>query len=349
MPNLRECWAARVLKVDTDFSKAIGVVRAVVGEPRAGQVLVKVAACSVNPVDWRLGSNYYNYADYFLTMPFTLGYDFCGEVVSANACQRVKVGDRVFGCALVTKPGTFAEFFIVDEAVVALAPAGLSDLEAAALPLVSLASLQALRAGRIQKGHKVLILGGAGGTGLIGCQLAKAMGAVHLVVTCSSLKGQICLDNGADRFVDAHTEDWTVALRGQSFDIIYDCVGGRESWIAAANPDFNLLKPDGWYVTIAGDKQEPQTVSKSLGIALTTIGRKFMSFLPKHPNYTFITCERLHLDLDYIKRLAEEGKLRPHIDRVFPPHQVIEALAYSATGHATGKIVINCTETWQDS
>ena len=354
-PYPATCRATRVTAYNHDVSLAAQLQSEVpVTAPGHGQLLVRVSAAAVNPIDWKMSQGYLPAV--VVKPPFSMGFDFCGMVVAAQNTRRLKVGQRVFGMCLFTQTGSFAEYLLVDEKYAALAPANLTDLEAASLPLAGLTSLQALRAAKVAQAHprhqprvegtaagpKVLVLGGASGTGVMGLQLAKALGASHVATTCSAGKTELCQGLGADRVVDYRTEDWTEVLRGEAFDAIYDCVGGEGSWHAASNAERRLLKPDGWFVTIAGDKQAPMTVSNALGTGLNILGRKFMSLFPNHPNYSFFSCSSNSDDLEELARMAEAQSVRPVIDRVFPLSSIIEALQYSVAGHATGKICIDC-------
>ena len=318
-------------------------------QPAAGQLLVRVTAAAVNPVDWKIVLGYI--PSFLIKPPASLGFDFCGTVVAAHRTRRLKPGDRVFGMPLYRATGSFAEYLLVSEDYAALAPANLSDAEAASIPLAGQTSLQALRAGRLagppsghQPGPRVLVLGGASGTGFMGVQLAKVFGASHVAVTCSAAKAEFCRGFGADRVVDYRSEDWTRVLEGEQYDLIYDCVGGEESWRAAADDKRRILRPNGYFVTIAGDKQEPLTAGKLLSVGASIFGRKFLSLLPNNPSYSFITCESNHHDLEELARLAEAGLLRPYVERVYSLGDIVAALQFSQTATATGKIAINCQD-----
>ncbi|MEH1883090.1 NAD(P)-dependent alcohol dehydrogenase [Nostoc sp.] len=282
------------------------------------QLLVKVRASSVNPIDWKIrqgmlslitGSNF----------PKILGFDVAGDVVAVGSgVTRFKPGDAIYGSTSFPGGG-YAEFAAVPENVVALKPTNLNYEEAAAVPLAALTALQSLRdQGNIQTGQTVLINGAAGGVGIFGVQIAKALGAV--VTGVSSTKNlDLVKSLGADRVIDYTQQDFAEDIA--QYDIIFDAVGKR-----SLSETKRVLKPNGVYITTVPN---PKVM---LEIVLTAFlpGQK-AKFLFEKPNTP---------DLVYLKELIEGGKIRVAIDRTYPLQELAAAHSYSETGRAAGKIAI---------
>ncbi|MEH1894626.1 MAG: NAD(P)-dependent alcohol dehydrogenase [Nostoc sp.] len=282
------------------------------------QLLVKVRASSVNPIDWKIrqgmlslitGSNF----------PKILGFDVAGDVVAVGSgVTRFKPGDAIYGSTSFPGGG-YAEFAAVPENVVALKPTNLSYEEAAAVPLAALTALQALRdQGNIQTGQTVLINGAAGGVGIFGVQIAKALGAVVTGVS-STNNLDLVKSLGADRVIDYTQQDFAEDIA--QYDIIFDAVGKR-----SLSETKRVLKPNGVYITTVPN---PKVM---LEIVLTAFlpGQK-AKFLFEKPNTP---------DLVYLKELIEGGKIRVAIDRTYPLQELAAAHSYSETGRAAGKIAI---------
>jgi len=292
--------------------------------PGDDEVLIKVRAASVNPLDWHLmrGKPYIIRAMTGLRKPkdTRLGRDVAGQVeaVGRNVTQ-FKPGDEVFGACR----GAFAEYVCAAEDKLALKPANLSFEEAAAVPVAAITALQGLRdKGRIQRGHKVLVDGASGGVGTFAVQVAKSFGA-EVTAVCSTRNVDTARSIGADRVIDYTREDFTHS--GQRYDLIL-----------AANAHHSIfdyrraLSQDGIYV-MAGGGWAQMLQAMLLAPLLSLIGSKKMcSFLAKINKK----------DLVLLKDLLETGKVVPIIDRRYPLSAVAEALRYLEEGHAQGKVVI---------
>jgi NADPH:quinone reductase-like Zn-dependent oxidoreductase len=213
----------------------------------ADEVLVKVEATSINPFDWKRAKGLFQLVS--KKLPFIPLEDISGVVVQVGSnCQRLRVGDKVFG---KTKGGgAAAEYCAISECLVAQKPYTLSHEEAGSIPLAGLTALQALKKGKIKTGQKVLILGGSGGVGSLAVQIGKAHGA-YVAATCSTKNVQWVRDHlGADQVIDYTQQDWVQVLKGQEFDIVFDTVGG--GW-----NDANMVAKSGsHFVTIVGDTKE---------------------------------------------------------------------------------------------
>lgn len=287
--------------------------------PGAGQVLVRVLAASVNPVDWKLASGKFR-----LILPVHLpavpGFDVAGDVAELGlGVLTYAVGDRVHA-RIATNRGTgaSADYAVVGADVLARPPAGLDAGEAAALPLAGLTALQALReSGLAGAGQRVLIAGASGGVGHLAVQIARAAGAT-VVGVCSGRNASLVSSLGANEVIDYTKPD---PYRGQApFDIVLDCVGGGGS------PPIALLGSRGRYT---GIMPGPGLILRSLLNPLSA--RKTRPFRLKSSG----------ADLRALDRLVEEGKLRVVIDSRYPLADLRAAWERSMSGRAVGKIVID--------
>ncbi|MEH1937735.1 MAG: NAD(P)-dependent alcohol dehydrogenase [Nostoc sp.] len=282
------------------------------------QLLVKVRASSVNPIDWKIRQGMLS----LITgskFPKILGFDVAGEVVAVGSgVTRFKPGDAVYGSTNFPGGG-YAELAAVPENLVAFKPTNLSYEEAAAVPLAALTALQALRdQGNIQTGQTVLINGAAGGVGSFAVQIAKALGAV--VTGVSSTKNlDLVKSLLADRVIDYTQQDFTQDTA--QYDIIFDAVGKR-----SLSQTKRVLKPNGIYITTV---PSAETVVQSVLTAFLP-GQK-AKFVFEKPNAK---------DLVYLKELIEAGKIRVVIDRTYPLQELATAHSYSETGRAVGKIAL---------
>lgn len=293
--------------------------------PKENEIMVKVAAASVNPLDWhylRCEPWLFRLFDgaFFQPKVQTLGADFAGRVesVGKNVTQ-FRAGDEVFGASR----GSFAEFVCAREDRVARKPATLSFEEAAAVPIAALSALQALRDyGKIQPGQKVLINGAGGGVGSFAVQIAKALGAVVTGV-CSAGKMDTVRALGADSVIDYQRED--VSRGDRRFDVVIDNAAFRSSAHLR-----RVLTPAGRYVLVGGSMVRfLEIAARAPWIALTS-GQK-MSALMAKLNGT---------DLAFLGDLHTAGKMKVVIGRRYPLAEVPAAIAYLEEGHAVGKIVI---------
>ena len=294
--------------------------------PADDEVLIKLCAASVNPLDLFLMKG----APWDRVIPGrrtpkqkVLGCDIAGrvEAVGKNV-QQFQPGDEVFGVTGFEGNG-FAEYVCAIEKKLALKPANLSFEEAAAVPIAASTALQGLRdKGRIQPGHKVLIEGASGGVGTFAVQIAKAFGA-EVTAVCSTRNVEIARSIGADHVLDYTQVDF--ARSGQRYDLIL-----------AANAHHSILdyrralRPDGIYVA-AGGAVLLILQAFLLGPLLSLMGRKKVRFFIANINQK---------DLVFLKGLMEAGKVVPVIDRRYKLREAADALRYLAKGHAQGKVVL---------
>ena len=228
--------------------------------PKPDEFLVKVSHAALNPIDYKMMAGWFTILERGGPEKMRIrGYDVCGRVVvvGAKTIKRLSVGDDIIAMMYVQTVaagfGTWAEYVCVKECYCCKKPEGLSDAEGAGLPLVGLTSYHALTTyAGIKKGDKALVLGGSGGTGTVGIQVAKALGASLVATTCSSKNAELVKSLGAETVIDYATVNWWEVLAGHDYDIVYDCVGGPESW---PNSHKVLKSSGGRFVTITGDKQ----------------------------------------------------------------------------------------------
>jgi NADPH:quinone reductase-like Zn-dependent oxidoreductase len=294
--------------------------------PADNEVLIKLRAASVNPLDLFLmkGAPWNRVIPGLRTPKHEIiGCDIAGrvEAVGRNVRQFLP-GDEVFGVTGFEGNG-FAEYVCAMEEKVGPKPANLSFEEAAAVPIAASTALQGLRdKGRIQPGHRVLIEGASGGVGTFAVQIAKSFGA-EVTAVCSTRNVDTARSIGADHVIDYSQVDF--ARSGQRYDLIL-----------AANAHHSVfdyrraLSPGGIYVA-AGGGVVRILEALLLGPWLSLIGRRKIGFFLANINQR---------DLAFLKDLLESGKIVPVIDRRYPLSDAAGALRYLAEGHAQGKIVL---------
>jgi NADPH2:quinone reductase len=305
-------------------------------EPRGRQVLVRVGAVSVNPIDTYLRAGLVKMD---LPKPFIVGCDLAGTVAAVGPeVKRFAVGDRVWGSnqGLLGRQGTFAEFAAVDEDWLYPTPANVSDEAAAAVALVGItAHLGLVRRAGLQAGETLFVHGGSGGVGAMVVQMAKALGARVLTTGGTDAKVRTCLQLGADAAVNYQTEDVDAAIRRFAPD------GLNVWWETLREPNFDrtvgLLAPRGRMVLMAGREARPVfPVGPFYVKGCSLLGFAMFNFTPD---------EQRECAAD-INRWLSEGKLRAHIDRVLPlsqtaaAHRLQEENTLGNAGTLAGKIVL---------
>jgi NADPH:quinone reductase-like Zn-dependent oxidoreductase len=296
--------------------------------PAANEVLVKVVAASVNPLDWHFvrGTPYLLrfMAGFGAPIVTRLGVDFAGtvEAVGSNV-TRFKPGDDVFG----GKTGAFAEYVVVaEDGALTIKPAEVSFEQAASTPIAAITALQALRdTGKLAAGQKVLINGASGGVGTFAVQIAKSMGAEVTGVN-SGRNVEMVLSIGADHVFDYTKEDYTES--GQQFDLIIDMVSNH-----SLLKNRRALKPGGRYVIVGGAK------GNWLGPMMGPIKALFLSpFVDEE--FGMVLAEMNADDLAIIAVLMQIEDVTAVIDSRYPLSDAKAALEHSEDGHARGKIII---------
>jgi NADPH:quinone reductase-like Zn-dependent oxidoreductase len=290
-------------------------------------VLVRVRAASVNPLDWygMTGRPYIARPMSGLRGPrdHALGVDFAGTVEAVGKeIADFRPGDEVFGLA----HGALAEYVRVRDAV-APKPSGLSFDEAAAVPVAGFTALQALRdKGRVEPGQRVLINGASGGVGTFAVQIAKALEA-EVTGVCSTRNVELVRSLGADHVVDYTQEDFT---RGERrYDLLLD-VAGTRSFAECRR----VLAPGAGVIVIGAPKDSrllgPLRHIVAMRLAGVRSGHRVIFFIAK-PN---------RADLGALAELIQAGKMRPVIDRHYELDKVADAFRHLGDGHAQGKVVV---------
>jgi NADPH:quinone reductase-like Zn-dependent oxidoreductase len=290
-------------------------------------VLVRVAAVSVNRVDWYLvtGTPYLGRLQLGLSRPkrLQIGMDFAGTVEAVGGkVTDFQPGDEVFG----GRGGAFAEYVSV-EAAIALKPAHLSFEEAAAVPLAGITALQGLRdKGGLQPGQRVLINGASGGVGTFAVQIAKELGA-DVTAVCSTRNVEQARSLGADHVIDYTREDFTRS--DQRYDLMFDNAGSRP-WSHCRR----VLMPKATVVLVGGH------ANRVLG-PLGHVAKVRLAALSSQRRTTFLLATYNRADMEYLRQLLEARSLSPVIDRQYGLQSIAEAVGYMGEGHARGKIVVS--------
>ena len=301
--------------------------------PADDQLLVRVHAVSVNPLDWHFIEGT-PYIGRFLfgfgprkPKEIRLGVDFAGtvEAVGKNV-TKFKPGDEVFG----GRTGAFAEYVCVREArAVALKPASVTFEQAASVPIAAITALQALRdKGHVQAGQSVLINGASGGVGTFAVQIAKSYGA-EVTGVCSTRNLDLVRSIGANHVIDYTKEDF--AKSGKRYDLILDNVGTQP-----LSQFRRALNPKGICVMIGGGGPND---GRLVGPMARPIKALMLSPFVSQ-KFRMLFAELNHNDLTFLGDLMQSGKVTPVIDRRYTLSEVPEAIKYLEQGHARGKVVI---------
>jgi NADPH:quinone reductase-like Zn-dependent oxidoreductase len=297
------------------------------------EVLVKVSAASVNPLDWKLMKG----GPFLVRLLLGLGkpkikqpgVDVAGlvEAVGKNVTQ-LKPGDEVFG----TCRGAFAEYATSKQAAglksaLVLKPHNVTFEQAASVPVAGLTALQGLRdKGRIQTGQSVLINGAAGGVGTFAIQIARQFGA-NVTGVCSTRNVEMVRSIGADRIIDYTQQDFTKG--GERYDLILDCIGNHP--FSACR---RVLNPRGILVVVGAPKDASLFVflARLIGALVVSqfVSRKMVFFIAK--------VNEKHLNT--LGEFLAAGKVTPVIDRRYRLSEAAEAFRYLEAGHARGKVIL---------
>jgi NADPH:quinone reductase-like Zn-dependent oxidoreductase len=298
--------------------------------PADNEVLVKVHAASVNPLDWHFlrGTPYVIRLFSGLGTPNDpgVGVDFSGTVEAVGKdVTRYKVGDEVFGGG----DGAFAEYVLKEEDShsFVLKPDNVSHDQAAAVPIAGLTALQALRdSGKLKAGETVLINGASGGVGTLAVQIAKSFGA-EVTGVCSTRNLDMVLSIGADHVIDYKKDNYT--QKGLQYDLIIDMVGNH-----SISDNLKALKPEGRMVMVGGAKGNwiaPFLGEISARLWVPFIDQEIVGILSKFNSD----------DLNTLGELMRTGELDPVIGSRFELAATAEAIRHSEQGHARGKIIID--------
>ncbi len=296
--------------------------------PKENEVLVKVHATTVETGDCELRRYRLHNWLYMLFRPYfglirprlvkTLGQQLSGEIEAIGSnVTKFKVGDAIF--AGVERMGAMAEYICLPEdSAIVTKPDGISFEEAAAVAVGGINALHFLRLANIQPNQKVLIYGSTGAIGTFAVQLAKQMNA-EVTAVCSGGKVELVKQLGADHFIDYTQQSLSDA--NQHFDVIFDTIG--KSPYAES---LSVLKPGGIYL-----------------LANPTLRQQLRSYLTQLTTDKRTTCKLAHNsaeDLNYLKDLIEQGKLKVIVDRRYPMEKIVEAHHYVEQGHKNGNVVV---------
>lgn len=286
--------------------------------PAADEVLVKVYATSVNPVDWKIreGQRKEKFPTRFPLIP---GWDVSGTVEAVGeGVKNFSPADAVYGRPDPTRNGAYAEYLVVKADQLSFKPHSLDHVHAAAVPLAGLTAWQGLfQYGHLQAGQRVLIHAASGGVGSFAVQFARSIGA-YVIGTCSAANVSLVRELGADEVIDYTKERFEEKLGG--IDVVFDTIGGDTQ-----QRSLRVLKPGGRLITTL--KPEYQDQAKAHDIHLE--------------GYIAQSYPR---DLEAIARLIDAGSVHPVISHVMPLEAAAEAQRIVAAGHTRGKIVLRVRE-----
>lgn len=297
--------------------------------PAEDEVLIRVRAAALNPLDWHLMRGVPGFLRLFVGVrkpkKIRLGMDVAGTVVTiGSGVKDFRPGDEVFGAI----EGALAEYICGPTSAVVLRPPDATGDEAAAVPIAGLTALQALRdKGHVKAGDKVLINGAAGGVGTFAVQIAKWLDA-KVTGVCSSRNLELVRGIGADRVIDYGREDFTNGR--ERYDVIFDLVGNRS--LAEIR---RVLAPRGTFIGCAGGGPDTPATSLLAGMFKQVVAGWFTK-----QKLVGILAKRNKQDLELLGQLLAGGHIKPVIDRRYPLSEVPDAIRYLETGHVRGKVVI---------
>jgi NADPH:quinone reductase-like Zn-dependent oxidoreductase len=282
--------------------------------PADDEVLIRVRAASVNPVDWKIREGSLQ-AFLPLQLPITLGCDLAGTIEEVGSkVKTLKAGDQIFGYVSLTRNGAYAEYAIAKESEVAPKPKTLDFVQAAAVPVGALTSWQALfDSAQLSAGQKILVHAASGGVGAFAVQLAKAKGA-FVIGTASGKNEEFVRKLGADEFVDYVTTRFEDVVK--DVDVVFDTIGGETQ-----ARSFAVLKRGGVLVSIV-EPPSPQDCAK-YDVKGTMIG--------------------VQPDAEQLRKISElidAGKIAVNVETVLPLNEIKQAHELSASGRTRGKIVL---------
>jgi NADPH:quinone reductase-like Zn-dependent oxidoreductase len=286
-------------------------------EPGPNDVLVKVKAASVNPVDTKIARGYGGPSQ--RPLPHVLGRDCAGTVAKVgSAVTGFKAGDEVYGVADAARWGTFAEYVAMPAATTSRSPAGMSAVDAGSIPIAGLSAWAGIvSAGKLAKGQRVLIHAGAGGVGSFAVQLAKHIGAT-VAATAGGKNVDFVRSLGADQVIDYTKTDFAAAIK--DVDLVFDLIGGDVRF-----KSFPVLKPGGviTHISVPPMTQAPP--------------RSDVEVRPAAVKYDAAL-------LDQITALIQSKAVQPVVTEVFAFSDALKAFEHVMTGHARGKVMLDMTQ-----
>ena len=290
-------------------------------EPGEGEVLIRIHAAGINPVDWKIREGMLKEM-FPHRFPLILGWEMAGVVeATGHSARRFKAGDEVY--AYARRPeihkGTYAEYIVLPESYLARKPAGLSMTEAGSIPLTALTAFQALfEAGRLRKGQSVFILGASGGVGSSAVQLAAGAGA-RVIGLASEANHDYVKSLGAEAMIDYQRGDFIQSLGEllpQGADLVFDCRGG-DTLVRGQL----CVRPGGRLVSITEHVDEESLKQRDV-------------------RFGYVFVEPNAPQLDHIRELVEKGRFKPNVSHTFSLVEAVNAHEQMETGHTRGKIVL---------
>ena len=281
--------------------------------PAPGEVVVDVAAASINAADWKFRSG--QYARHSgANFPLIPGRDFSGLVSAlGNGVNDFKVGDAVFGVLDMGREGTYAEKIVIKAAIIAKKPQALSHVDAAAVALTGLTAVNSIADTlQLQRGETILIQGGAGGVAGFAIQFAKHLGA-RVITTTSAANRDYVLGLGADKVIDYNAQDFASVVSG--CDGVFDTVGGD-----VGQKSFAVLKAGGRAAFIASGVEAPKPTRSDVVSLRPPVGRSRAA-------------------MERVARLVETEAVRPPAIKLYSLSQAVEAHRLSESRHFRGKLV----------
>ena len=283
-------------------------------QPGAGELLIRVHAAAVNPVDWKIREGHAK-ERIGHSLPLILGWDVSGTVEATGpGAARFQKGDDVFTRPDIARNGAYAEYIVVRESEVALKPKSVDHVHAAAIPLAALTAWQVLfDAARLSAGQKILIHAASGGVGSFAVQLAKWKGA-HVIGTASGRNQSFITELGVNEAIDYAKTRFDEIVH--DVDVVFDTIGGdvqQRSW--------RVLKKGGILISIVSAPSPEEAAKHGVRQAYVFV----------QPNAT---------ELAEIARLVDAGRVKPFVETVLPLSEARKAQELSETGHTRGKIVL---------
>jgi len=284
-------------------------------KPAPDEVLVRVYASGVNPVDWKIRKGYRQHS-----LPFIPGWDLSGVVEEVGTeVTDLHTGDEVYGRPDTSRNGSYAEYITVKASELGRKPKSIDHIGAAAIPLAGLTAWQALfEHAKLKAGQKLFIHGASGGVGTYAIEFGKWKGA-YVIGTASSQNLSFLKELGADEAIDYHTAHFEKQFI-DTIDVVFDTIGGNTQKLS-----LQMLKPGGILVTTI--KVEDEDAFKEKGVRITGM----------------LTTSKKE-DLEAIAQLVDEGRVKPIISKILPLEAAEEAHRLSEEGHVRGKIVLRVRE-----
>jgi NADPH2:quinone reductase len=283
------------------------IVEIPIPKPGFKEVLVRVLATSINPLDIQVRRGDYKNE---LELPVITGHDVSGEIVELGmGVENFKIGDEVYYTPEIFKgQGSYAQYHCAHESIIGLKPKNISHLEAATLPLAAGTAWEMLvTRAQLKINQSILIHGGAGGVGIPSIQIAKAMGAI-VYTTARKVHHKFLLELGADYVIDYATDNYIDVIQqltsNKGVDVIIDSLGGN-----TLSDSGKILSQMGQVVTIV-DIEKPQNLIDAWG---------------KNATYHFVFTRQSRNKIDELTKLVEKNKLKPILNKVFPLSEIGKA------------------------